>query len=157
MAHPTEKDIESLNRFWQWADNEKPDPTLFMQKAGVMGPLTEEAQEALDVADEVLSARLPEGFAVPTETWRSALKSLSLATLYSWMVLPEAPPALVVHDPLNIADVLKYMGDGQVNLTGVDMHRRAVLLAQAEQDFSEDMHREAYAKSTSNVHPSPVR
>src|SRR5688572_7229255 len=97
MAHPTEEDLKSLNRFWQWSDNEKPEPALFERKAGKDGPLTEEAQEALEYAYNVIEARDTNSMGMCS---RAALKPLSMAILYAWMVLPKrsgvAPESLKV-------------------------------------------------------------
>lgn len=86
---PQDKDIDSLNKFWHWADHERPDRDLFDAKATAGGPLTEEAQEAMQQAVEVVGLRAPDVLHPSGEVLRPAIKLLSLAILEAWQLLKD--------------------------------------------------------------------
>lgn len=86
-----DNDIDSLNKFWHWADNERPDRDLFDKKATAEGPLTDEAQEAMQQAVEVVSLRAPDCLHPSGEVLRPAIKAVSFAIMYAWKLMRENP------------------------------------------------------------------
>jgi len=85
------EDMISLNKFWHWSDNERPSRDLFDDKATAGGPLTDEAQEAMQQAVEVVGLRAPDVLHPSGEVLRPAIKVLSLAILQAWELLKENP------------------------------------------------------------------
>lgn len=83
------KDLESLRKFWHWADNEHPSRELFDAKASAEGPLTEEAQEAMQEAVQIVSLRSPSCLHLTGEVLRPMIKHVSLCILQAWQMLSE--------------------------------------------------------------------
>lgn len=81
--------METLKKFWHWADNERPSRDVFDVKATAGGPLSEEAQEALQQAVEVVGLRAPDVLHPSGEVLRPAIKLLSLAILEAWQMLKD--------------------------------------------------------------------
>lgn len=81
--------METLKKFWHWADNERPDRDLFDVKATAGGPLSEEAQEAMQQAVEVVGLRSPDCLHPTGIVLRSAIKLLSFAILEAWQLLKD--------------------------------------------------------------------
>ncbi len=84
--------METLKKFWHWADNELPcrgyeGRDLFDKKATNGGPLSEEAQEAMQQAVEVVGLRAPDILHPSGEVLRPAIKLLSFAILEAWQLL----------------------------------------------------------------------
>lgn len=96
------QDMKSLHEFWNWADQEKPSATLFAMMTGVQGKMTDEAQEAVDTAVEILERQC----ANPNDLkHRGTLKTLSCAILQAWESTPlehvpevEPKPCTLVFD-----------------------------------------------------------
>lgn len=89
--------MKTLLEFWSWAEVEKPHPANFIRMAGVNGNMTDQAQEAVDTAVEIIERQCACASGLEH---RGALKDLSVAILTAWEVTPvekrepepEAPP-----------------------------------------------------------------
>lgn len=125
---PQDKDLESLNKFWHWADNERPDRDLFDKKATAGGPLTEEAQEAMQSAVEVVSLRAPDCLHPSGEVLRPAIKAVSFAIMYAWKMLRENPMIQKAIDKQETRD-FSVIGDMVANFPNVPVPKPTSLNA----------------------------
>lgn len=91
QSNQESEDMKSLRKFWHWADFERPSRELFDEKATAGGPLTEEAQEAMQQAVEVVGLRAPDCLHPSGEVLRPAIKVLSLMILQAWEMLKQNP------------------------------------------------------------------
>lgn len=95
--------MKTLEQFWHWAENDCIAQDRFMKMSSNGGPLSEEAQEAMDQAMHVLSLRLSSEDLAAHPDLYPQLKALSIAILSAWEGIPEEfkgrPEATIVTYP----------------------------------------------------------
>lgn len=107
--------MKTLEQFWNWAENERPGTDRFEEMAiGRKSPMSDEAQEALEQAADVLNLRLSDAVRPSASHLWPQLKELSITILKAWTAIPDGSkaarqefslnlpesPVWVLHDPI---------------------------------------------------------